>query len=236
MSSSTIYELIGYLASILIVISLAMSSVIRLRVVNLVGAVVFSIYGVLIGSLPVLLTNLVITGLDIFYLYRELSTRDEGAIGRGADALREVCHARDIAIVLTDHKLLAQAHGLDGVHFTDGARQVRKARADLGQDAIVGAYCGASRHEGLVAGENGADYVSFGPVGATSLGDGTTAESELFRWWSEMIEVPVVAEGGLTEALVRALAPMTDFFSIGDEIWSAEDPVDALTRLAAARS
>jgi hypothetical protein len=77
MSSSTIYELIGYLASILIVISLAMSSVIRLRVVNLAGAVVFSIYGALIGSLPVLITNLVITGLDVFYLYREVSTRDE---------------------------------------------------------------------------------------------------------------------------------------------------------------
>lgn len=76
MSTSTIYELIGYVGSILIVVSLAMSSVIRLRIVNLIGAIVFTTYGILIGSLPVLLTNLVITGLDIFHLWRELSTRD----------------------------------------------------------------------------------------------------------------------------------------------------------------
>jgi len=165
----------------------------------------------------------------------DLATRDEDAIGRGADALREICHARDIAVVLADHMLIARDHGLDGVHFSDGARHVRKARAELGQDAIVGAFCGASRHEGMVAGENGADYVSFGPVGLSGLGDGTVAEAELFQWWSEMIEVPVVAEGGLNADLVRSLAPVTDFLAFGEEIWSTEDPVATLKALAAAR-
>ncbi len=48
-----------------------------------------------------------------------------------------------------------------------------------------------------------------------------------------MIEVPVVAEGGLDEATLVALAPVTDFFAIGEEIWSTPDPVAALRRLAA---
>lgn len=173
--------------------------------------------------------------VDVACVRLDLATRDEDAIGRGADAMRELCHARDIAVVLTDHMLIAQSHGLDGVHFSDGARHVRKARADLGQDAIVGAFCGASRHEGMVAGENGADYVSFGPVGQAGLGDGTMAEAELFQWWSEMIEVPVVAEGGLSEALVRSLSPVADFLAFGEEIWSTEDPVATLRALAAAR-
>lgn len=42
MSTSSIFQLIGYLGSMLIVVSLAMSSVIRLRIVNLVGASVFA--------------------------------------------------------------------------------------------------------------------------------------------------------------------------------------------------
>ena len=71
----------------------------------------------------------------------------------------------------------------------------------------------------------------FGPVGASALGDGTTAEKDLFQWWSEMIEVPVVAEGGLTADLIRDLDPHTDFFGIGDEIWSQDDPVAALKSL-----
>ena len=75
MSADTVYELIGYLGSALIVVSLAMSSIIRLRIVNLAGAVVFSFYGVLIGSIPVIVTNVIISGLDIWYLRKELTTR-----------------------------------------------------------------------------------------------------------------------------------------------------------------
>ncbi len=173
--------------------------------------------------------------VDVGCVRLELATRDEDAISRAADACREVCHARDIAIVVADHVLMVERLGLDGVHFTDGSRHVRKARKDLGNDAIVGTFCGASRHDGMTAGEMGADYIAFGPVGASSLGDGTVAEPDLFQWWSEMIEVPIVAEGGLTEDLVRALTPMTDFFCFRDEVWGAEDPVAKLVSLAAAR-
>ncbi len=60
------------------------------------------------------------------------------------------------------------------------------------------------------------------------------AEPELFEWWSQMIELPVVAEGGLTPQIVATLTPMTDFFGIGDEIWGAEDPLAALRVLTAA--
>jgi len=130
--------------------------------------------------------------------------------------------------------MLVPRLGLDGVHPLDGARTVRHARKELGQDAIVGAFCGTSRHEGLNAGEAGADYVAFGPVGATPLGTGDSVDPELLAWWSEVIEIPVVAEGALTEALIRELAPVTDFFGIGEEIWTAEDPAAALMRLVAA--
>jgi hypothetical protein len=77
MSTETIYEHIGYAGSILIVISLAMSSIIKLRVINLMGAITFGVYGFLIGSMPVLMTNLVITALDAWYLRKELSRREE---------------------------------------------------------------------------------------------------------------------------------------------------------------
>ncbi|WP_422028370.1 thiamine phosphate synthase [Roseovarius sp.] len=163
-----------------------------------------------------------------------LSTHDETALSHAADACREVAHARDIAIVINTHFILAERLGLDGVHLTDGARQIRTARKALGADAVVGAFCGTSRHDGMSAGEAGADYVSFGPAGDTVLGDGSRAEFEVFEWWSQMIEVPVVAEGALDEELIRRLAPVTDFFGIGTEIWGAEDPAAELGRLIAA--
>lgn len=175
----------------------------------------------------------VVDGIDIACLRLAMAGGDEDAIARAADALREVAHARDIPLVIERHAVLAEKLGLDGVHLPEGPRDLRKLRKALGNDAILGVGCGASRHDGINAAEAGADYVSFGPVGETGLGSGTRAEAELFAWWSEMIEVPVVAEGALSPALIEALAPITDFFAIGPEIWGAEDPLAALKALVA---
>lgn len=171
---------------------------------------------------------------EIACLRLSLASRDADRLARAGDALRSVAHARDVAIVIDSHLGLVERLGLDGVHLPDGPRNLRKTRAALGGDAIVGAHCGASRHDGMSAGEAGADYVSFGPVGDSPLGDGTLADRDLFAWWSEMIEVPVVAEGNLDEEAMAALAPVTDFFAIGEEIWRQDDAAAALTRLVAA--
>ncbi len=163
-----------------------------------------------------------------------LSSHDEDTLCRAADACRDVTTPRDVALVIDTHFVLAERLGLDGVHLTDGARSVRKARKALGADAIVGAFCGTSRHEGMNAGESGADYIGFGPAGLSALGDGTQADPELFEWWSQMIEIPVVAEGALDPGTIQTLTPNTDFFGIGDEIWRQDTPSKALERLVSA--
>jgi hypothetical protein len=63
-------ELIGYAASALIVISLMMTSLLRLRLVNLFGSFVFGAYAILIGSVPVLITNVAITVINVHQLIR----------------------------------------------------------------------------------------------------------------------------------------------------------------------
>ena len=162
-----------------------------------------------------------------------LSSHDEDRISRAADACRAVTHERDVALVIETHLVMVDRLGLDGVHLTDAARTVRYTRKELGPDAIIGAFCGASSHAGMSAGEAGADYISFGPAGITPLGDGSHADAELFDWWSQMIEIPVVAEGALDADIITQLAPFTDFFGIGEEIWNTDDPVSALGTLIA---
>lgn len=171
--------------------------------------------------------------IDIACVRLALVAEDEDTLARAADQCRDVTHARDVPLVIERHIQLVERLGLDGVHLTDGARSLRETRKTLGADAIIGAYCAASRHDGMSAGEAGADYVSFGPLGDSALGDGTRAERDLFAWWSEMIEVPIVAEGALDVALVETFAPITDFFAVGPEIWRAEDPLAALMTLTA---
>lgn len=162
-----------------------------------------------------------------------LASRDEERVMRAADLCRDVAHRFDVPLVITDHAALVERMGLDGVHLTD-PRPLRKLRADWGPDPIIGTFCGISRHEGMNAGEAGADYVAFGPAGSTTLGTGKRAEVELFTWWSEMIELPVVAEGALDADTIAALAQATDFIALGEEIWSADDPAGRLSELTAA--
>jgi thiamine-phosphate pyrophosphorylase len=175
----------------------------------------------------------VLDTMDVACIRLAMTSTDADQIGRAADALRLVAHERDVALVIENHLRLVERHGLDGIHLADGARNLREARKALGADAIVGAFCGTSRHDGMTAAEAGADYISFGPVGGL-LGSGALAERDLFAWWSEMIEVPVVAEGGLSRDIAADLAPVADFLAIGDEIWGADDPALRLRDLVAA--
>lgn len=154
-----------------------------------------------------------------------MASGDAAILGRAADVLREVCHAREVAIVIDDHYRMVETHGLDGVHLTDGSRSVRAARDALGKDAIVGAYCGDSRHNGITAAEIGVDYVSFGPLADSgAVGDGSIAPAELFEWWSEMIEVPVVAEGIINADTISKIKDTADFVCLGADIWQTDDP------------
>ena len=69
-------EWIGYIGSVVVAISLTMSSIVRLRWLNLAGSAVFSFYGFAIGSLPVGLLNLFIVIVNIYYLISIYSRKD----------------------------------------------------------------------------------------------------------------------------------------------------------------
>jgi len=69
-------EWIGYFASVVVAVSLTMSSIIRLRWLNLAGSAFFSFYGFAIESLPVGLLNLFIVFVNIYYLLAIYSRKD----------------------------------------------------------------------------------------------------------------------------------------------------------------
>lgn len=62
-------EIIGYVGSVLVAVSLMMKNIYYLRRINLVGAATFSIYGLLVGAIPVFVLNGFITAVDIYYIW-----------------------------------------------------------------------------------------------------------------------------------------------------------------------
>ena len=69
-------ELIGYLGSILVAISLMMKSLLRLRIINLIGALFFTLYGILLGAYPVAFLNGIIVCIDLYYLVQMWRQKD----------------------------------------------------------------------------------------------------------------------------------------------------------------
>ncbi|QLE00369.1 YgjV family protein [Galbibacter sp. BG1] len=62
-------ELIGYAASLGVLLSFFMKEIRRLRIVNSMGCLLFIIYGVLLPSLPIIITNAAILGVNFYYLF-----------------------------------------------------------------------------------------------------------------------------------------------------------------------
>ena len=76
MNTQMILELIGYAASLVIASSLMMKSLIRLRILNAAGALVFVVYGILIQAYPIAILNGFIVFIDIYYLIIMLRRSD----------------------------------------------------------------------------------------------------------------------------------------------------------------
>ncbi len=64
----TFYDILGYLASAFVVVSLLTSNIKHLRYLNMIGCILFVIYGVLISAYPVAIMNAIAFLINIYHL------------------------------------------------------------------------------------------------------------------------------------------------------------------------
>ena len=69
-------EWLGYLASLVILISLTMTSIVKLRWINLVGSILFTIFAYLIDSTPTIFMNIGIICINLYFLYKIYSPKE----------------------------------------------------------------------------------------------------------------------------------------------------------------
>jgi thiamine-phosphate pyrophosphorylase len=171
-------------------------------------------------------------GGDVACLQIRLKEASDDEIRRATDILRPIAQDRDVAVLMNDRPDLAAELGCDGVHVGQEDTGYKEARRIVGADAIVGVTCHNSRHLAMVAAEQGADYVAFGAFYPTGTKDPKArAEPEILQWWSELMEVPCVAIGGIT---VENCAPLVeagaDFLAIVAGVWDYKDGPAAAVR------
>lgn len=162
---------------------------------------------------------------DVAAVQLRLKEADDDAVRRAIDALRPVVQARSVAFLLNDRPDLAAQSGCDGAHVGQTDTPARDARKLLGPKLTLGVTCHGSRDLAMAAGEDGADYVAFGAFFPSATKDETqAAEPEILAWWSELMELPCVAIGGITPVncapLVQAGA---NFLAVVGAVWSHPD-------------
>lgn len=151
-----------------------------------------------------------------------------------ADALRALCSAAGIPMVVNDDAVLANAVGADGVHLGEHDGAIPAARALLGNDAIIGVSCYDDVRRALDAQAQGASYVAFGAFFASvTKPDARRAHVDVLGD-PRLAGIPKVAIGGITPDNARRLAAAgADMVAVISGVFDAPDPIAAARAYAA---
>jgi len=119
--------------------------------------------------------------------------REQGTV------LLALCREARIPLVINDDLDLARAIGADGLHLGRDDVSIAAARAQLGEDKLLGVSCYDRLELALAAREAGADYVAFGSAfPSSSKPEATRAPLCLYREARTRLDFPIVAIGGIT--------------------------------------
>ena len=159
---------------------------------------------------------------DVAAVLLRLAPTDERTLINRIKALAPVIQDKDAALILDGHAELVARGGADGAHLT-GIEKFGAALERLKPERIAGAGGLASRHEAMLAAEQGADYVMFGEPDAQCHRPGFDAIEERVTWWAELFQVPCVVYAAGLEEVGPLAAAGADFIAVGDFVWPAPE-------------
>ncbi|ABA05991.1 thiamine monophosphate synthase [Nitrobacter winogradskyi Nb-255] len=166
------------------------------------------------AQLPALLAS-----ADVAAVLVRLSPSDPRTMISRIKALAPLIQSTGVALLLEAHADLVARAGADGAHLT-GIEALQETLPVLKPDRIAGVGGLSTRHDSMVAGEAGADYVLFGEPDETGDRPSAEAIAERLTWWAELFEPPCVAHAmNIDEARLFA-ASGADFILVDDIVWT----------------
>ena len=167
-----------------------------------------------------------------------LSPADERTLVNRVKAIAPVAQAHGAAVVVADPgggvdlASLATRGGADGAHASD-PDLLRELGQRLKEGRVVGAGGLAMKHDAMVAGELGVDYVLFGEPGVDGTCPPLVVVEERAAWWAEIFQTPCVVFAPDIASVAPLAITGTDFVALGDAVWNHPDGPEAALRAAA---
>ena len=166
-------------------------------------------------------------GISLLQYRDKLS--DKNTRYRRAIELQRLCSIYDTPFIINDDIELAKSCNADGIHLGKDDSNIDTARQALGK-VIIGCSCYNSIELAMRAQEEGADYIAFGAFNHTKTKNNTVkAEPGLLSLANNVIELPIVAIGGITPKNAKVLLDNgTDLLAVISALYHANDTADSI--------
>jgi thiamine-phosphate pyrophosphorylase len=161
---------------------------------------------------------------DVAAVLLRFAGTDERTRINCAKALSIPVQGRGAALLLDGHVELVARAGADGAHVT-GPAALREAIEQLKPERIAGTGGLVTRHDAMLAAEQGADYVMFGDPDVEGRLPALPAIEERVAWWAEVFEIPCVGYAASLGDIAPLVAAGADFVALGDFLWRDSDKI-----------
>lgn len=178
----------------------------------------------LVSNLPGLLA-----GADVAAVLLRLKMSDQRGMISTVKTLAPAIQNTGVALLLEGHVELVARAGADGAHLS-GIAALEEALPTLKPDRIAGVGGLETRHDSMLAGELGVDYVLFGELDAHGKRPSVDAIAERLDWWAELFEPPCIGYAASREEAYEFARAGADFVLVDDAVWA--DPRGASAALA----
>jgi thiamine-phosphate pyrophosphorylase len=171
---------------------------------------------------------------DIAAVLLRLQPAGERDLVNRVKSIAGIVQPEGAALVLDGQPEIAARAGADGAHLT-GIDAFISAVEGLKPARIAG--CGGlhTRHDAMLAGERGADYVMFGEPEPDGSRPSLASILERINWWAGLFEIPCVAFAESIDEVQPLAAAGADFIALGDSVWNRPEGPAAAVAEAAAR-
>ena len=159
--------------------------------------------------------------------YRD-KTADAARRHAEAAALRSLCAAYAVPLIVNDDVALAVSVAAHGVHLGEDDGDVAAARSALGASAIIGASCYDSIARARDLAAAGADYLAFGAFYPSPTKPNARHATPSLLLEAKALRLPLVAIGGISRDNARPLIEAgADFVAVISGVFGAKDPAAA---------
>jgi thiamine-phosphate pyrophosphorylase len=166
---------------------------------------------------------------DVAAVLLRLADADERTLINRVKALAPLIQNKGAALLLDCRADLVARGGADGAHLS-GIAEFTAALEVLKPERIAGVGGLASRHDAMLAAEQGADYVMFGEPDPEGKCPTFAAVEERIAWWAVVFEVPCVGYSDSLDTIAPLVAAGADFIALGNAVWRDPGAIAATIR------